>query len=135
MGLIYLTEWKNRLVYEAINELYPDLIPGIVQHEGVGFIMVHSSKYGPIAIGGEGIHYLKDDTVEGKDPLENFGSRAVKHLMRTDNFEYTPDILVNSFYDPEKEEVAAFEELVGSHGGLGVSNPSVFDASCGMEFG
>ncbi len=119
LGLIYLTEWKNRLVYEEINELYPDLIPGIAQHEGVGFIMVHSSKYGPIAIGGEGIHYLKDDTVEGKDPLENFGSRAVKHLMRTDNFEYTPDILVNSFYDPEKGEVAAFEELVGSHGGLG----------------
>jgi hypothetical protein len=30
-----------------------------------------------------------------------------------------PDILVNSLYDPEADEVAAFEELVGSHGGLG----------------
>jgi uncharacterized membrane protein YvlD (DUF360 family) len=119
MGLIYLTELKNRLFYEEINELYPDLIPGIVQHEGVGFIMVHSSKYGPLAIGGEGIHYLGDDTVEGKDPLVNFGSRTVEHLMRTDNFEYTPDILVNSFYDSEKDEAAAFEELIGSHGGLG----------------
>jgi hypothetical protein len=27
--------------------------------------------------------------------------------------------LVNSFYDPETGEVAAFEELVGCHGGLG----------------
>jgi putative membrane protein len=72
MGLIYLTKLKNRLSYEAINELYPDLIPGVVQHEGVGFIMVHSSKYGPLAIGGEGIHYLKDNTVEGKDPFSKF---------------------------------------------------------------
>ncbi|MGP8022810.1 MAG: phage holin family protein [Methanobacterium sp.] len=119
MGLIYLTELQNRLFYEEINELYPDLIPGVVQHEGVGFIMVHSSKYGPLAIGSEGIHYLRDNAVEGIDPLANFGSRAVEHLIRTDSFEYTPDILVNSFYDSEKDEIAAFEELVGSHGGLG----------------
>jgi hypothetical protein len=26
---------------------------------------------------------------------------------------------VNSFYDHEKDEVCAFEELVGSHGGVG----------------
>ena len=30
-----------------------------------------------------------------------------------------PDILVNSFYDSDANEVCAFEELVGSHGGLG----------------
>ena len=30
-----------------------------------------------------------------------------------------PDILVNSFYNPETEEICAFEELIGSHGGLG----------------
>jgi putative membrane protein len=29
------------------------------------------------------------------------------------------DIMVNSLYDPETDEVAAFEELVGSHGGMG----------------
>ena len=33
--------------------------------------------------------------------------------------EHTPDILVNSFYDEEANEVCAFEELVGSHGGAG----------------
>ncbi|MFN2244114.1 MAG: hypothetical protein ACK2U2_17605, partial [Anaerolineae bacterium] len=30
-----------------------------------------------------------------------------------------PDVLVSSFHDPETGEVAAFEELIGSHGGLG----------------
>ncbi len=119
LGLIYLTQYKDRLNYEQINQLYPDLIPGIAQHEGVGFIMVQSLKYGPLAVGGEGIYYLREGMVEGKNPLANYSPNAAKHLLRTDEFKYTPDILVNSFYDPEKEEVAAFEELVGSHGGIG----------------
>ena len=32
---------------------------------------------------------------------------------------HAPDILALSQYDPELGEVAAFEELIGSHGGLG----------------
>jgi len=119
LGLIYLTEYVERLTFEQIKALYPDLIPGLVQHEGIGFVMVRSSEQGPMAMGKEGVHYLKDGKVEGEDPLIPFGIRAGKHLLRTDSFKYAPDILVNSFYDPEKNEVAAFEELVGSHGGLG----------------
>ena len=38
---------------------------------------------------------------------------------RTDSFPYAPDILVNSFIDTGKNEGAAFEELIGFHGGLG----------------
>jgi putative membrane protein len=34
--------------------------------------------------------------------------------------------MVNSLYDPETGEVAAFEELVGSHGGLGGDQSSSF---------
>ena len=119
LGLIYLTEYVERLTFEQIKALYPDLIPGLVQHDGIGFVMVRSSEQGPMAMGKEGIHYLDDGKIEGEDPLTPFGPRADKHLLRTDGFKYAPDILVNSFYDPEKNEVAAFEELVGSHGGLG----------------
>ena len=36
-----------------------------------------------------------------------------------DTYPCMPDILVNSFYDPETHEGAAYEELVGFHGGLG----------------
>ncbi|WP_321423495.1 phage holin family protein [uncultured Methanobacterium sp.] len=119
LGLIYLTEHVERLTFEQIKATYPDLIPGLVQHQGVGFVMVKSKEQGPMAVGKDGIHYLKDGTIEGEDPLTPFGPRAFKHLLRTDGFRYAPDILVNSFYDPETNEVAAFEELVGSHGGLG----------------
>jgi hypothetical protein len=40
-------------------------------------------------------------------------------VRRTDGFAHCPDIVVNSTYWQESDEVAAFEELVGSHGGLG----------------
>jgi hypothetical protein len=119
LGLIYLTLQKERMSFERIKALYPDLIPGLVRQKGIGFIMVKSDEYGPMALSHEGVNYLDDGIIEGKDPLLSFGPRAVKHLLRTNTFKNTPDILVNSFYDPETNEVAAFEELVGSHGGMG----------------
>lgn len=119
LGLIYFTEYPKRFSYEEIKNAYPKLIPGLVQHEGIGFILVRSEEYGPLVIGAEGIYYLNTDEIEGENPLKNFGKNAAIHLKRTDTFNYVPDILVNSFYDPETEEVAAFEELIGSHGGLG----------------
>ena len=40
-------------------------------------------------------------------------------MRRTDGFPHTADIMVNSSYDPADGEVLAFEEQIGSHGGLG----------------
>lgn len=126
LGLIYFTEYPKRFTYEEIKKAYPKLIPGLVKHEGIGFIMIRSEKYGPIAVGARGIYYLDNDEVEGENPLKNFGKNAAKHLKRTDSFKYVPDILVNSFYDSKTDEVAAFEELIGSHGGLGGSQSRPF---------
>lgn len=119
LGLIYFTDWKERLSYEKINENFPNVIPGLVQHPGIGFIMVHSEEKGPMVIGPNGTHVLGTGMIEGEDPLKNFGPNAPLHLRRSDTFPHVPDILVNSVYDPQTDEVAAFEELVGSHGGLG----------------
>jgi putative membrane protein len=57
--------------------------------------------------------------VEGENPLAGFGPNAAEHLHRTDSFPDAPDVLVNSFYNVDTNEVAAFEELIGSHGGMG----------------
>ena len=40
-------------------------------------------------------------------------------LKREDAMIHAPDLLLLSQYDPNLGEVAAFEELIGSHGGLG----------------
>lgn len=119
LGLIYFTEWQERMSYEQINDAFPFLVPGLVSQEWIGFVMVRSHVHGPIAVGAKGTYYLRDERYEGENPLANFGPRAADHLRRTDGFRYVPDILVNSAYDPQRDEVAAFEELVGSHGGLG----------------
>lgn len=126
LGLIYLTQWTKRLNYEEIVMLFPNLIPGLVKHNGIGFILVDSFTNGPMVIGAEGIYYLNTNRIEGKNPLENFGKNAAMHLKRHNKFKHMPDILVNSFYNPETEEICAFEELIGSHGGLGGSQTRPF---------
>ena len=40
--------------------------------------------------------------------------------------EHAPDLLLLSMYDPVMGEVAAFEELIGSHGGLGGPQTEAF---------
>lgn len=119
MGLIYLTQWSERLNYEEIVMLFPDLIPGLVKHSGIGFILVNSIADGGMVIGQNGIYYLDSDIIIGENPLEDFGVNAASHLKRQNSFRNMPDILVNSFYDAKFDEVCAFEELIGSHGGLG----------------
>ena len=126
LAMIYLTHVSHRLTYEEINNMFPDMIHEIVNNEYIGFILVRSSQKGDMAIGKNGIYYLDNDEIEGKNPLEGFGDNIVQHLKRSSSFKYTPDILVNSFYDAENDEVCAFEELVGSHGGVGGSQSEPF---------
>ena len=126
LGLIYLTQWRQRLTYEEIVMLFPDLIPGLVKHSGIGFILVNSITNGGMAIGKNGIYYLDSDEIIGENPLESFGKNASIHLKRQNSFKHMPDILVNSFYDEKYDEVCAFEELIGSHGGLGGNQTKPF---------
>ena len=70
-------------------------------------------------IGSGGCLYGPDNRIEGQNPLIGFSPNITHHLKRTNTFADTPDILVNSFFDPNKQEGAAFEELIGFHGGLG----------------
>jgi hypothetical protein len=118
-GLIYFTKNRNRISLEEITEIYPKLVAGLLNHKGIGFIMARSSQQGSVVLSAKGKYYLADDKVEGDNPLKDLEANAAMHLRRLDTFDNAPDILVMSMYDSQKEEVAAFEELIGSHGGLG----------------
>jgi putative membrane protein len=119
LGVVYSTRRDHRITLEELEALYPRLLDRLAQHEGIGFVMMRSEQHGPIVIGPAGRYYLVDDGVEGENPLAEFGPNAAAHLRRTDSFPDAPDLLINSFFDPEKNEGAAFEELIGFHGGLG----------------
>ncbi len=118
LGLVYFPEHGERLDRAGIERLFPGLITTLATHSGVGFICVQTPE-GPIAIGADGVHHLGSGEIEGSDPLKHYGKNAPHHLARAAGFTDAPDIYVVSIYDEESGEVAAFEELVGSHGGLG----------------
>ena len=82
-------------------------------------MLVRSEHHGAVVMGPNGISYLEEHRLEGKDPLADFGPNAARHVLRTRGFTNCGDIMVNSTYWPDLQEVAAFEELIGSHGGLG----------------
>jgi uncharacterized membrane protein YvlD (DUF360 family) len=119
LGLIYLPSSAERMTAEQITEAHPQLLRTLAAHPGIGFVMVRSQAHGAIALGAGGSRRLQDETIEGEDPLSGFDPTAAQHLLRHDSFPHCPDILVNSMYDPQANEVAPFEEFMGSHGGLG----------------
>ncbi len=126
MGLIYFTQWADRVSLQDISKTYPEIVEGLSQHEGVSFVLIHSKEEGSVVIGAKGKYYLRNDRIEGENPLAKFGKRAAVHLRRLDSFNCVPDILLVSMYDTDKDEVAAFEELIGSHGGIGGAQSQPF---------
>jgi uncharacterized membrane protein YvlD (DUF360 family) len=119
LGLVYLMEEERRLTLEELDERHPRLIPALREHPHVGWLLVYSSRHGPLALGARGVRYLADKRVEGEDPLGRFSANAPAHLRRTDGFPHVADIMVGSFYDSDLDEACAFEELISFHGGLG----------------
>lgn len=119
LGLISFPPWPEQMSLEQLAVHYPRLLAGLVDHRGIAFALVRSDAHGPIVIGPDGIHFLDSGLVEGQDPLTPYGPNAAVHLRRTAGFANVPDVIVMSAIDPVTGEVAAFEELVGHHGGLG----------------
>ena len=76
-------------------------------------------RVGPVAFGTAGSHRLRDGVVHGVDPLLPYGPYARRDLLRHQESAHVGDLVLISAVDPVTDEVAAFEELVGSHGGLG----------------
>lgn len=119
LGLLSFPDIDGRATRRELDRRHPGLIDGLRTHDGIGFVLVRDDDAGDLVLGPHGTHHLVDGRVEGVDPLAAFGPHAADHLRRTSSFDNCPDLLVNSFYDPVTDEGAAFEELIGFHGGLG----------------
>lgn len=119
LGTASFIREKGRMNFEQMEEKYPGMIHKLARHPGIAFVLVRSEKHGDMVIGKKGTNFLTAKKVKGEDPLAGFGPRATSHVARTSSFPHCPDLLINSTYWPETNEVAAFEELVGSHGALG----------------
>ncbi|MFI8826277.1 phage holin family protein [Streptomyces sp. NPDC053431] len=121
LGLVSFPGVPHRMTREEIDRLHPALLPTLARHPGIGFLLVASEEHGSVVLARDGVEVpvaeLADGAAEG--PLAGFGPGAAAAVRRTDGFPHVADIMVNSMYDPATGTVHAFEEQIGSHGGLG----------------
>src|SRR4029453_19158067 len=85
----------------------------------VGFVAGVDSSGVPWAIGANGRIRLDTGEVGGEDPLRPYRNHAARVLRRAVVMPEAPDLYINSRVDDITLDIAAFEPLVGAHGGLG----------------
>jgi uncharacterized membrane protein YvlD (DUF360 family) len=119
LALIYFARQPGRLSLEQIVADYPGLVEGLLEHPGIGFVLTQSEVIdGPGVAGRHGWRNLTTGQVEGEDPLAPFSPHSAQFLRRMSSYPNVGDLVVNSLLD-ERGQVAAFEELIGCHGGAG----------------
>lgn len=119
LGLVSFPDVPHRMSEEEIDARHPALLTTLAHHPGIGFLLVRSEEHGGLVLGAHGARIPVDDLKDGQGPLASFGAGAADAVRRTHSFPHTADIMINSFHDPADGEVLAFEEQIGSHGGLG----------------
>ncbi len=116
---VYFTSDPGRMTLEAIEARYPRLVDALAQHPGIGAVIARSAAGQALVLGANGRRDLAASPPDGGDPLADFGPRAAEDLRRLEGFATAGDLILLGSVDGVTGEVTGFEELVGSHGGLG----------------
>jgi uncharacterized membrane protein YvlD (DUF360 family) len=119
LAQVYFGLAEERLTRERVDEAYPGLVDDLLAHDGVGLVLVNTESDGSVVLGRNGSHRVVDGAVTGEDPLARYGPMGIVHFRRLDEIAHVGDLALISRMDEGTDEVAAFEELIGSHGGLG----------------
>jgi hypothetical protein len=127
MALLYFDLFPRKITLNELNAVYPGMVDALVQHEGVGFVVAYDDDEVPIVFGKNGARNLHTGDVTGEDPLVPYGDVELRswQVRRIADFPNCGDLILNS---PVYEDgtVAAYEELIGSHGGLGGEQTDAF---------
>ncbi|MET8504986.1 phage holin family protein [Streptomyces sp. NPDC004787] len=126
LGLVSFPGVPHRMTREEIDRLHPALLRTLAEHPGIGFLLVASEEHGSVVLARDGVEVPVARLTDGEGPLAGFGPGAAAAVRRTDGFPHVADIMVNSMYDPATGTVHAFEEQIGSHGGLGGDQSEAF---------
>lgn len=124
---VYFDLAPRKLTLEELEAVYPGLVEELVAHDGVGVVVGYNSLGQPIALGKSGSRNLHTDEVMGEDPMAMFGDPDLRaaQMRRVADFPHAGDLIVNSAYFPDGT-VAAMEELIGNHGGMGGEQTDAF---------
>jgi len=127
LAQVYFDLHSRKITLNELNQAYPGMVDALVQHEGIGFVVAYEDDGEPVAFGKNGARNLHTDDVIGDDPLEPYGDVELRswQVRRIADFTNAGDLILNSTFYPDGT-VAALEELIGNHGGLGGEQTDAF---------
>jgi hypothetical protein len=127
LAQVYFNLYPRKITLNEFNSTFPGMVDSLVNHEGVGFVVTYSDDLTPLVLAKHGKRNLHTGEVTGEDPLAPYGDvefRAVQ-VRRVAYFPHNGDLMVISTIYPDGS-VAAMEELIGNHGGLGGEQTDAF---------
>ena len=137
LAQVYFDLVPRKITLSELNAAYPGMVDALVQHEGIGLVCGYDDQGTPVALGKEGARNLHTGEVTGADPLQLYAPEDPKayghatlearvwQVHRVMDFPHAGDLMVISTVYPDGT-VAALEELIGNHGGLGGEQTDAF---------
>ncbi len=132
---VYFDLYPRKIKLSELNAAYPGMIDALVQHEGLGMVIGYADDMTAVVLGKGGQRNLHTGEVVGVDPVAPYAraegpgagslEKRIWQLKRVMDFQHAGDLwLISTVY--ADGTVAALEELVGNHGGLGGEQTDAF---------
>jgi hypothetical protein len=132
---VYFDLFPRKIKLSELEAAYPGMVDALVAHEGLGMVLGYEDDMTAVVLGKGGKRNLHTGEVVGVDPVapyapaEGHGAAPLDtriwQLKRVMDFPSAGDLwLISSIY-PDGT-VAALEELVGNHGGVGGEQTDAF---------
>jgi uncharacterized membrane protein YvlD (DUF360 family) len=127
LAQVYFDLAPRKLTLPELDQAYPGLVDTLVNHAGIGFVVGYNANLTPVVLGKQGQRNLHTGEVRGIDPLLPYDKPNLRgvQVRRLADFPTSGDLIINSTLYPDGT-VAAMEELIGNHGGLGGEQTEAF---------
>jgi uncharacterized membrane protein YvlD (DUF360 family) len=132
---VYFDLFPRKIMLSELDAAYPGMVDALVQHEGIGMVLGYADDMTAVVLGKQGRRNLHTGEVVGDDPVAPYApaqgiaaasiEKRVWQLKRVMDFPSAGDLWVISTVYPDGS-VAALEELIGNHGGLGGEQTDAF---------
>jgi hypothetical protein len=123
---VYFPAEAGRMSRGAVEAHFPGLISGLTSHPGIGAVLVRGDDGAMVAVASEGKMRIPavataglPAVTESANPLHRYGPGATEALASLESLDHLGDLILIGSVDAKADELVGFEELVGSHGGLG----------------
>jgi uncharacterized membrane protein YvlD (DUF360 family) len=127
LAQVYFDLYPRKITLSELQAAYPGMVDALVNHEAIGIVAGYDDDGTPAVLGKGGRRNLHTGAVTGDDPLIPYGDVDLRawQVRRVMDFPHAGDLMVNSAIFSDGT-VAALEELIGNHGGMGGEQTDAF---------